>query len=403
MPTIQNRIESQQSHIVELRHDLHAHPQVAFEETYASELIQRELTDVGVPFQAGLATTGVVGWLLPTDPAAAKRKAIALRADIDALAMGEETDLPYASQNPGCMHACGHDGHTAILLGVARVLADMRDALPRPVKFFFQPAEEGGGGAKYLIADGALDADVGGCEVGAAFALHGFPIVPQGNVAVRSGEFMARVDAFRMTIDGHGAHAAAPHLSCDPILAAAQIVTALQSILGRNVNALDKAVLSITVLRAGTASNVIPATAEILGTIRSFKDNIAELVKRRVVEISTNLAKGLGCEADIDFFHNYPQTVNDETATAFFHAVAADTLGADHVDEAPLCMGAEDFSYYSQRVPGCFARLGLGQPEPGKNPSLHNSTFDFNDDAIPVGMRIFCELALRSGELDIDG
>jgi len=398
---LENLIAEIAPHVTELRRDLHAHPEPAYQETYASELVRRELSAAGVEYVAPMAETGVVGWIHPTDPTAAAKKAVGLRADMDALPIAERTDLPHASQNPGCMHACGHDGHVAMLLGAAMVLAKCRDALPRPVKLLFQPAEEGGGGAKRLIEEGALTAAIGGCEIGAMFGLHGYSTVELGRLGLRAGPAKARIDSFALAVTGRGGHGGRPHETIDPVVAAAQIIVALQTVVSRNVPPIETAVLSVGRVRAGEAFNAIPESAALAGTIRSFRDEVAELVKTRLEEVATGVAEGFGCRVEVVFPESYPASVHDPAAVEFMRRAAA-FLGPDGVFEIEPTTGAEDFAYYGQVVPSCQGSLGLRPPGAADAPNLHSATFDFNDDALPIGIRLFCELALGAGESDDD-
>ena len=348
-----------------------------------------------IPFEAGLAETGVVGWILPLDSEAAKRPAIGLRADIDALPIEEETGLAYASTRSGTMHACGHDGHTAILLGTALALAAMRDRLSRPVKLLFQPAEEVGGGAARMIGEGALDATVGGIAVGRMFGLHGWPHAPLGTVRTRTGALFASTDWVRIRLTGRGGHAAAPHRGTDPIVAAAQTITALQSIVSRNIDPALAAVLTITQLRAGTAVNIIPDVAELSGTIRAVCPQTRNLVAERVEWVAQQTAAAMGCEAEVQIDSGYPPTFNDEAWTTDVIKRAAQTVGEPNVMimEHPE-MVAEDFAYYGEQIPSCFALLGLCPTDRAHYPGLHTPTFDFNDAAIPLGIRLMCQVAL---------
>ncbi len=382
-------------HIIELRHDLHAHPQISFQETHAVEVICRELSEAGIEFQTGVGVTGVVGWLWPDDPKKRDLPAIALRADMDALPITEQTGLEYASKYPGVMHACGHDGHVAMLIGTARVLAKLTKFLPRPIKFFFQPAEEGDGGAEKMIADGAMDATIGGCDVSAVFAMHGLPTFSLGQLAVRTGPCMAGVTGFKIIVQGKGTHGATPHLGRNPITAGAKIVSALQNIIA-DLPDKNPAVLSICSFNAGSASNIIPDSAELSGTIRAFSDETAELIFAKIGEISSNIALDMKCETTLLSIYSYPVTTNAPQATALMRAVGQKVLGADNVPEAPLQTIAEDFSYFTQRVPSCLAFLGLCPPNEKTCTPLHNPKFDFDDRAIPIGTEIFCRLALGS-------
>ena len=397
--------------LVRIRHELHAHPQLGYEETFASELVQRELAARDIPFQAGVAKTGVVGWLLPERGGAGfpgaeaageaanagATGAIALRADMDALPLDEATGLPYASGTPGVMHACGHDGHVAILIGAARALERLRDRLPRPVKLIFQPAEERLGGAAKMVEAGALDERTGGVKADAVFALHGFPGVDLGSVATRGGPIMSGADNFDILVRGRGGHGAIPQRAADPILAAAHVVTALQSIASRNVDPLAAAVVTVGKLHAGTAFNIIPESARIEGTVRTFEPPVAALVHERIRAIAQQVAGGLGCSADVRIEPYYPVTANDPGATDRFLRVARGVLGEAAVKSLDKPeMGSEDFSFYAQRVPGCYFFLGLHPPGAEPSPPNHSPLFDFTDAAVGIGVRLFAALALSS-------
>ena len=291
-PEIEQLIAAQMPDLVRIRHDLHAHPQIGFEETVAARIVQEELGLAGVPFQANVATTGVVGWLIPEGMEG--RDAVALRADMDALPLQEETGLLYASEVEGRMHACGHDGHVAILIGAARVLARLRERLPRPVKLVFQPAEEGLGGAKVMLDAGVLTEKVGRLKVGAIYALHGWPTLPVGTLGTRTGPLMAGADRFEIVIHGKGGHGAMPHRAVDPIVAAAQVVVALQTVVSRNIDPTAQAVVTVGQCHAGTAINIIPESATLAGTIRTLEDSVAEHVHRRLSAVAQHVAAGMG-------------------------------------------------------------------------------------------------------------
>lgn len=406
MPGVQNQaltdlIAQAMPSLIELRHDLHVHPQVAYEETYAAGQVSERLKSLGIEHVTGVGETGVVGWIMPTDEAAKHRPAVALRADMDALPIHEETGLPYASQTPGKMHACGHDGHTTILIGAATVLSKLRDQLPCPVKLLFQPAEEGGAGAAKLIDAGALDQRIGGVAVASAFGLHGWPAMKLGTVASKPNAIMASTDLFHITIQGQGSHGAAPHLSADPILAAGQIVTALQSIVSRNIDPTEPAVVSVCKLRAGDALNVIPMTSYLGGTVRVFSETTATQIHERIQQIAQQVASALGCEAEVTIERGYPPTINDPAATAYVLKIARSALGDAQVIEWDRpSMVAEDFAFYGQNVQAAFYYLGLCPTDQQTYPGLHTPTFDFNDDALPVGIRMMCELALHADDLN---
>jgi len=378
-----------------IRRDLHAHPQLAYQETYASQKVQAILSEIGVPFKAGLAKTGVVGWIVP-DGEAGKRSAVALRADMDALPITEQTGVDYASTNPGCMHACGHDGHTTILLGAARQLNAMRDRLPRPVKLVFQPAEEGGAGAKRMIDDGALSADTGGVAVDAIFGLHGWPDLDLGGLATRPGPMMASTNTIHMAVTSTGGHAAFPHLYGDTIVCASSIVTQLQTIVSRDVDPVQPAVVSISTMHGGDAENIVPARVEMKGTIRAVDEAVRQYIVQRVKTIARSVAAMYECEIEINITDNYPVTVNDPTCTQFVQRTAGEQLGTQHVFEMPTpVMGAEDFAYYGQHVSACFSLIGLRPAGVALSPGLHTPRFDFNDDAIPVGVELMYRWATQ--------
>ena len=376
------------------RRDLHMHPEIGYEERRTADVIRRHLTDAGVAFQGGLAGgTGTLAHL----PGRSNGPSIGLRADIDALPIDEEGTQAWKSTIPGRMHACGHDGHTTILLTTARVLARVakESGLPRPVTLLFQPAEEGGAGGRRMCEDGCLDGTVIGPRVERIYGLHGWPTLDVGVVGSRAGALFACSDRLEIVVRGEGAHAAFPHWSRDPIVAGSAIVTALQTILGRNVDPLEPAVVSITTFHGGSAMNVIPPSVTLTGTARALSPETRDLLERRVGEIARSVAEAHGCTAEATYTRGYPVTRNDAGETDRFHDLARRALGAERVQplERPV-MGGEDFSYYAERVPACFFALGLRRPGAAM-PSLHHPLFDFNDDAIPTGVELFCRLALE--------
>ncbi|MFO0963506.1 MAG: amidohydrolase [Phycisphaerales bacterium] len=379
--------------VVALRHDLHMHPEIAYEEHRTAGVVVRELTDAGIAHVAGMAGgTGVLGHLAGRAP-----RATALRADMDALPIVEETGAPYASTIPGRMHACGHDGHTAILLGAARVLARAAQEapLPRPVTLVFQPAEEGGAGGKRMVDEGALDGSRLGPPADSAFGLHGWPDLPLGQVSTRPGPMLAASDRFEIHIEGRGAHAAYPHTGVDPVCCAGAMLQSLHAIVSRSVDPLDSAVVSVTVVQAGTAFNIIPPHATLRGTLRSLRESTRCLLEERVAAVAHGIAAAHGCTARCEITRSYPVTENDPGAVAAFETIARDALGAAQVPPLPHpVMGGEDFAFYGQRVPACFFALGLA-PAGRTWPTLHAPTFDFNDDALGVGIEMMCRLALR--------
>lgn len=381
--------------LVALRHDLHRDPELSFQEARTSRRVQRELDALGIRYKAGYAKgTGIVAHI----PAGAGgRPAVALRADMDALPIEERSGVAYASANPGVMHACGHDGHTTMLLGAARVLSRL-DQRPNPVTLIFQPAEEGGGGGEHMCKEGCLlGQERGGLgpPVSRIYGLHGWPQLEAGHVATRAGALLAATDDFDVIIRGTQAHAAYPHLGADPIVAASHVVLALQTFVSRNVEPADNAVLTVGQIQAGTANNIIPETCRIVGTIRTLRDSTRMLARDRFFALVTQTAEALGCAAEIDWQDGYPATVNDADEAGRFMGVATEALGAGRVHQvAHATMGGEDFAYYARQIPACFFFLGLRPKGAASYPSLHQPTFDFNDDVIPTGVEMLCRLAL---------
>jgi hippurate hydrolase len=379
-------IQEKHSELTAIRRDLHAHPQTAFEETYASELIATRLEEWGVTVTRGLAGTGVVGTLEGEKTASGSLAAIGLRADIDALDIEEQNGFEHKSVNPGKMHACGHDGHTTMLLGAAQYLAKTKN-FAGTVQFIFQPAEENEGGGRVMVEDGLFDK----FPVDAVFGMHNWPGMPIGEFAVSSGPMMAAFDVFEITVKGKGTHAALPHLGVDPVVAASQMVTALQTIVSRNVSALQRAVLTITQIHAGDTWNVIPDTAILRGTVRTFRGEIQSQIETRMQEVAQGVAAALNCTAELNYDRRYPATVNTETETEWSAEAAVAVVGADKVFREPEpCMGSEDFSYMLQERPGCYIWMGNGPSDNGR--LLHNPRYDFNDAAIPVGSSYWARL-----------
>ncbi|GMV81968.1 MAG: N-acyl-L-amino acid amidohydrolase [Planctomycetota bacterium] len=386
-------IQAELPKLVEIRRHLHAHPELAFQEFETSKLVLRELQNLGLEIRSGMAKgTGIVAVLRGKGPGANSReaKAVALRGDMDALPIMEETGLNYASTVPGRMHACGHDGHTTMLLGAAKVLSRHPERLNGSVVFCFQPAEEGGGGGRYLVEEGALDNPA--CS--AAFALHGFPSMPVGHVAVRPGPAQAASDGLHIVVHGVGGHGAAPHLTVDPIVLSARVIEALQGVVSREVNPVESAVVTIGAIHGGEASNVIPQSVELRGTIRTLKDDIRRKVHEAVKRTVEHTCLAGGGRADVTIRDGYPVVVNDLAASAFALDTARGAFGAERVHELPLpSMGGEDFAYFLRKVPGAFIRVGVATRQP--YPGLHHPAFDFSDGAIPVGVELFCRLAER--------
>ncbi len=388
--------------LIEIRRDLHAHPELNYQERRTSDVVQRQLSALNIPFKAGIAKTGVVAYLAATSEQGNTLPAVALRADMDALPITEQTGKPYASRTPGVMHACGHDGHTTMLLGAARVLAALADR-PRPVTFIFQPAEEGGAGGERMCNEGALEGDrvsraSGGLgnPVSEIFGLHGWPTFPVGHVATRVGPLLASVDDVEITVRGVQSHGAYPHQGFDPITATAHVIAAMQSIASRNISPLDSVVVTCGEIRAGTANNIIPESCWTHWTVRTLKDSTRKLAKERFIQLANHTAQALGCTAEVTYRESYPVTSNDAHMVAQFFDVARATLGESRVSEVQHpTMGGEDFSYYGRKVPACFFFLGLRPADAIHYPTLHQPDFDFNDEAIATGVEMFVRLATR--------
>lgn len=387
--------------LIAARHDLHAHPQLAYQETFASQLIQKSLSEWGIPFQNGLADTGVVAWLEPPG-ARHNLPAIGLRADLDALPITEESGLSYASTHPGRMHACGHDGHTAVLLGAARLLAQMRSQLPYPVKLIFQPAEEEGAGAQRMIDDGALSDKIGGRRVVAMFGLHGSPFLPHGWYATKPGPLLAGCSDFEITIHGTGGHAALPQTTADPIVASAQLITALQTLISRNTDPLMPAVLSVCGIHGGDAANVIPDSVKLVGTLRAHHEDSFNILQQRLKEMVEFTARGFACRAEIKFTSPFPPVFNEDRATSFALSVADQVCGSSQIYNMDHAwMASEDFAYYGKSVPSCFGFFGVIPPGRDSYPMLHTPQFDFTDAAIETGVRLMCGFALNADKLSV--
>jgi amidohydrolase len=381
MPII-NRVADLHTEIIAWRRDLHAHPELQYDVHRTAASVADKLKSFGCDeVVTGIGRTGVVGVIRGRKSG---NKVVGLRADMDALPIEEATGLAYQSTVPGKMHACGHDGHTAMLLGAARYLADTRNFAGTAV-MIFQPAEEGGAGAKAMLRDGLFER-FGIQEV---FGMHNYPGMPVGEFAIRSGPMMASTDSISISLEGKGSHAAWPHLGVDTVLVGAQIVNALQSIVARNVDPVDAAVISICVFQAGAADNVIPQHAKLRGTVRSLSPKVRERLRERVREVVEGTARLYGAKVDLAYRTGYPVLVNDENRTAFAASVADEIAGTDKVNrDAPPLMGAEDFAYMLEERPGAFIYVGNGD-----SAMLHHPAYDFNDEAIPVGTSYWVRLA----------
>jgi amidohydrolase len=370
---------------VEVRRDLHRHPELGFRETRTAALVADRLASYGLEVKSGVATTGVVGLLR----GAHAGKTLLVRADMDALPLPEENATPYRSTVESVMHACGHDGHVAMALLAAHVLAGMRDQLRGNVKFVFQPAEEGPGGAEPMIREGVLRDP----PVDAAIGIHLWNDLDAGILGVGSGPIMAAADEFEVVIEGSGGHGAYPHQAVDPILVAAHIVVALQSVVSRGVSPLDPAVVTVGIVKSGYAFNIIPRTASLTGTLRSYTDAVRKGIADRVREIAQGVAGAFGARAVFHYKAGYPPTVNDKAMSAFAAEQATGVFGTANVIEPERSMGGEDMSYYLREVPGTFLFLGSRNPDKGLVAPHHSPHFDFDEDVLAAGAETFVRVA----------
>lgn len=364
---------------IEVRHHLHAHPELSYKEFETSKFVQQKLADLHIPFEIK-ATTGVVGLIQGNNP---EKRIIALRADMDALPIKEENDVPYRSQNEGVMHACGHDVHTTCLLGAAKILNELKNEWEGTVKLIFQPGEEKNpGGASILIKEGVLENP----KPSAIFGLHVHPGLQIGKMSFREGKVMASADELYFTIRGKGGHAASPHLCIDPILITSHLIIALQQIVSRNNNPHNPTVLSITSIKGGTTTNVIPNEVKLKGTFRAMDEEWRFKAHDLIKKISNDLVTSMGGKLELTIDVGYPSVYNNEALNELAKQKASDYIGKENVEETEKRMGAEDFGYYSQQIPGCFFRLGVMNKEKGITSGVHTPTFNIDESAIETGM-----------------
>ena len=381
---------TQAAGIAAVRRDIHAHPELCFEEVRTADVIAAKLTEWGIPVHRGLGTTGVVGIVKN----GASSRAIGLRADMDALPMTEFNQFPHASKHPGKMHACGHDGHVAMLLGAAQHFAHNRN-FDGTVYLIFQPAEEGGGGAREMIKDGLFEQ----FPMDVVYGMHNWPGVPVGTFALSAGPVMASSNDFTIVIQGRGGHAALPHNSIDPVPVACQMVQAFQTIVGRNMKPVDAGVVSVTMIHTGEANNVIADSCEIQGTVRTFTLEVLDLIESRMRAIADHTCAAFGATCSFEFNRNYPPTVNHPAETEFARQVMLQMVDASQVHAQEPTMGAEDFAYMLQVKPGAYCFIGNGDGSHremghGGGPCMiHNPSYDFNDDLIPLGATYWVRLA----------
>jgi amidohydrolase len=380
--TIKDEIKRDHDLLTEWRRDFHAHPELAFEEERTAGLVAERLESFGVEVSRGLAKTGVVGKLTT----GTGNRAIALRADMDALPMDEGNDFEYASKTPGKMHGCGHDGHTTMLLGAAKYLAETKD-FDGTVYFVFQPAEEAEGGAEVMVKEGLFEK----FPVEAIYGMHNWPGMPVGEFAIAPGPMMAAFDVFDLVIRGQGSHGAMPHQGVDSIVVASQVVSALQSITSRNTDPIDALVVSVTQIHGGDAYNIIPDEVILRGTVRSFREEVRDMVEPAVKRIADGVCAAYGATAELHYEKRYPATVNSVEETELAAEAATKIVGSEAINRSPVpSMGSEDFAYMLREKPGSYVWVGNGAGEGGC--MLHNPGYDFNDDIIPIGASYWATL-----------
>lgn len=370
---------------IEVRRHLHAHPELSYQEFETSRYVQQKLTEFSIPFEVK-ATTGVVGFIKGKNP---DSRVVALRADMDALPINEQNDVPYKSINEGVMHACGHDVHTTCLLGAARILSETKNDWEGTVKLIFQPGEEKNpGGASLLIKEGVLENPT----PEAIFALHVNPQLETGKLSFRSGKVMASADEIYITVKSKGGHAAAPQLTVDTILVASHLIVALQQVISRNNNPLLPSVLSITSFQGGYSTNVIPSEVKLMGTFRAMDEEWRYKAHDIIRKLSTELVHSMGAEIDLHIDVGYPTVYNNKQLNEAAKKIAEQYMGTANVEETEIRMGAEDFGYYSQQIPGCFFRLGTGNKTRGITAGVHTPHFNIDEDAIEIGIGIMASL-----------
>ena len=375
--------------VIAVRRDLHQHPELGFEERRTAALVAARLRNLGYEVTEGIGITGVAGLMRGSRPG----KTIMLRADMDALPIEEENDAAYASQTRGTMHACGHDGHVAMLLGAATLIARRRGELAGTIVLCFQPAEEGRGGAQAMVEDGVLER----FGVERAYGLHLASAFPTGIVGLREGPFYASSDSIEITIEGAGGHGAAPHLSVDPIYVAGAFIVAVQQIVARQIDALSPAVVTIGAVHAGTTHNVIPSRATLLGTVRAFDADVRAALAERIERVLRGVCESSGATYEFEYLRRYPVTSNDAEQTRYVRALAMAEVGATRVIEAPKLMGAEDFSFFAERVPACFYSVGCHGGPASAYPH-HHAKFDIDERALETGVRMMTALAFDAPE-----
>jgi amidohydrolase len=381
---VREKIVEMKDWLIETRRTIHMNPELGFEEVETSKLVAGHLEKFGLQLKTGMAKTGVIGLLKGGMPG----KTVAIRADMDALPMEEANQVPYRSKVKGKMHACGHDAHVTILLGVARLFSSMGNQVRGNIKWVFQPAEEGGGGGRVLTEEGVLENP----KVDAIFGAHLFPDLKIGRVGIHEREGLAATDRFVIKMIGRGAHGAYPHLSRDPIAAVGHIITQIHTIVSRNISPLESAVITIGKVSGGTAFNIIPDEAEVLGTVRSLNQKVREELKSRMEQVTQGVAKSFGVDSHFDFQYGYPALVNDPEMSRLVAAACGKGIGKENVEFIRPSMGGEDFAYYLEKVPGSFFRLGCRNEEKGIVNPFHSSRFDIDEDVLPFGVEMFARI-----------
>lgn len=376
---ISQTVKSVQEEAIDVRRTIHRHPELGFEEEQTSSLVSDKLREWEIPHESNIAETGVVGFVEGEE----NGPTIMLRADMDALPIQEEADVPYKSTRDGVMHACGHDAHTSILLHTAKILAENRDQLNGNVKLIFQPAEEGPGGAKPMIEEGVLESP----EVEAAFGLHLWNPLPVGNLGIQSGPLMACADRFQVTVQGKGGHGARPHEAVDPVACSSQIISTLQSIASRETDPVGTVVISVGKIEGGSRFNVIPDEVFFEGTVRTFDEEYRKTIPERIERICDQVAAAYRCEANLNYIDLYPPTINDRKMTDLVRKTAQDVVDPEHIHQNCQTLGGEDMSFFLNEVPGCYFFVGSGLPDEDHIPH-HRSDFKIDERAIPVGIEM---------------
>jgi IAA-amino acid hydrolase len=385
--------------IIQLRRQLHRHPELMYEEIKTSQLVRDTLDELEIAYRYPIAETGVLATIgsggsgLGAGASSGDGPCVALRADMDALPIHEESDVPFRSEVDGKMHACGHDCHTAMLLGAARLLKQREAQIPGTVKLLFQPAEEGGAGGKRMREEGVLENP----RVDRIFGLHVWPYLPTGSIGSRAGVFLAAAQIIHIRVRGKGGHAAAPHMTIDPVVVAAKLITELQTIISRETDPLESAVISISSIHGGEAYNVIPEVVELKGTVRALSMEQQKMLMQRIAELATHIGAANRCDIEVCFpEHGYPPTVNCPHAWELAREVGRELLGAESVHEVPPIMGGEDFSYYTESVPGCFVGLGVQNVQMDAVHGLHHPKFKVDEAALPIGAALHVAYALQA-------